>query len=246
MNLKQSVILVTGGRRVGQVVAEELASAGASIAMTYRTSRDEIAKEIDHLKAKHRRMRAGAYPVDLAAPHMVEELLSAIAKGLGRVDAVVNMASVFRADPASIDANTLREFAALTEGAMLLSRRFAEVARKRRARGAPLVSFIDWAVDHPYEGHDLYLAEKARLRHYLMALQTTFAGTIRVVNIHPGMILEPPDLPAAEKRAIVANTPTKTIGDPAQAARLVRVALENDFMVGNVHLDGGQHWRHRL
>ncbi len=246
MDLHRKTILVTGGRRVGQVVAEELASAGADIVMTYRKSRDEIAQEIDHLKAKHRKMRAGAYPVDLAVPHMVEQLVSAVTKDFSRVDALVNMASVFLPDPSEVTADTLRECAAITEGSMLLSRRFAEAAKRRRVKVAPIVSFIDWAVDHPYGGHDLYLAEKARLRHYLMALQISFAGTIRVVNIHPGMILEPPDFPAAEKRKIVANTPTKTIGDPQQAARLVRVALENDFMVGNVHLDGGQHWRHRL
>ena len=84
------------------------------------------------------------------------------------------------------------------------------------------------------------------LRHYLMALQTTFAGTIRVVNILPGMILEPPAFPAAEKREIVKNTPTQSIGDPQQAAKLVRLALELNFLVGNIPLNGGQHWRHRL
>lgn len=246
MELKGQTILITGGARVGHVVAEELAAGGANIVMTYRTSQTEIAKEIDHLKAKHRKMRAAAYPVDLVAPHTVETLLASVVKDFRRVDALVNMASVFRPDPEDITSQTIRDFGAVAEGSMLLSRRFAEAAKKRGAQGAPIVSFIDWAVDHPYAGHDLYLAEKARLRHYLMALQTTFAGIIRVVNIHPGMILEPKDFPAAEKQEIVANTPTRTIGDPQQAARLVRVALENDFMVGNVYLDGGQHWRHRL
>ncbi len=246
MDMKGKTVLITGGRRVGQVVADELGGAGANIVMTYRTSRDEISQAVEHLAQIHR-IRAEAYEADLTNEGSIRILVKSVARDFKGIDALVNMASIFEPDPADLSASAiLRIFSVNAIGGMLLSRWFAEEAKRRRIKNAPIVSFIDWAVDHPYAHHDLYLAAKAALRHYLMALQTTFAGTIRVVNIHPGMIFEPSGFPAEEKRAIVANTPTQTIGDPQQAARLVRAALENDFLADNIYLDGGQHWRHRL
>lgn len=246
MDLKDKTILITGGRRVGQVVADELGGAGANIVMTYRKSREEIAKVVDHLADTHR-IRTGAYEVDLTNEGSIRMLVKSVVNDFGRIDALVNMASVFEPDPKEVSASeVLRIFSVNAIGGMLLSRWFAEEAERRKAKNAPIVSFIDWAVDHPYAGHDLYLAAKAALRHYLMGLQITFAGVLRVVNIHPGMILEPQGFPRAEKQEIIAHTPTKGIGDPQQAANLVRAALENDFLADNIYLDGGQHWRHRL
>lgn len=245
MNMQGATIVITGGRRVGQVVADELGGAEANIVMTYRTSRKEIAEAVEHLADVHR-IRTGAYALDLTNERSIRGLVASVTKAFGRIDVLVNMASVFERDPPRLTLANVRSVMAPNEGAMLLSRLFAEAARRRKAKSALIVSFIDWAVDHPYAGHDLYLAGKGALRHYLMALQTTFAGTIRVVNIHPGMILEPKDFDPKEKQEILANTPTKSVGDPQQAARLVRAALETDFLVGNVYLDGGQHWRHRL
>lgn len=246
MDLKGKTILITGGRRVGQVVADELGGAGANIVMTYRKSRDEIAAEVDHLVSTHR-IRAAAYEVDMTDEGSIRMLVKNVVKDFGQINGLVNMASVFEPDPKEISASTiLRMFSVNAIGGILLSRWVADEADARKAQNVPIISFIDWAVDHPYDGHDLYLASKAALRHYLMALQTTFAGTVRIVNIHPGMILEPPDFPTKEKKVIVENTPVKAIGDPQQAARLVRVAMENDFLADNIYLDGGQHWRHRL
>ena len=246
MDLKGKNILITGGRRVGQVVADELAAAGANIAMTYRKSRAEIAQEVDHLKTAHP-VRAEAYEVDMTDEGSIRMLVKTVTKDFGSIDALVNMASIYETDPKDISASeVLRLFSVNAIGGMLLSRWIADEARARKAKNVPIVSFIDWAVDHPYADYDLYLASKAALRHYLMALQTTFAGTVRIVNIHPGMILQPEGFPASRKKEIVANTPVGQIGDPQQAARLVRVAMENDFLVDNIYLDGGQHWRHRL
>jgi NAD(P)-dependent dehydrogenase (short-subunit alcohol dehydrogenase family) len=129
---------------------------------------------------------------------------------------------------------------------MLVSRLFAEDMKRQDKKNMPIVSFIDWAVDHPYRNYDVYLASKAALRHYLMALQSSFAGYVRVVNIQPGMILEPPNFLAAQKESIMKNTPTQGIGTPQQAAQLVHTALELDFLADTINLAGGQQWRHRL
>lgn len=242
MDLRDKTILITGGARAGQAVAEELLAAGAKLKMTYWQEPGEA-----HPQAK-------AYQADLTDEMAVEKLMEEV----GRLDAVVNMASIFKSDPPPPKASAGRSgqafnlsflrhiFAINTFGNMLVARRFAEKAKVLGMKNAPIVAFIDWAVDHPYGEHDVYLASKAALRHYLMALQSTYHGTVRVVNIHPGMIMEPAGFPAEEKAEIIRNTPTGEIGTPQQAAKLVRTALELDFLADNIYLAGGQQWRHRL
>ena len=49
MNLTDRVVLITGGKRIGQAVARELASHGADIALSYRGSKaeaDETAADV--------------------------------------------------------------------------------------------------------------------------------------------------------------------------------------------------------
>jgi NAD(P)-dependent dehydrogenase (short-subunit alcohol dehydrogenase family) len=235
MQLAQKNILITGGARVGQFVAQELQQAQARVIMTYFKDPAEAAPGTD------------AYQLDITQENSITTLTATLKSEVGPIHALINMASVFAPDPAQItQADITKTFAVNAFGSMLLSRWFAQEAKALGSTGAPIISFIDWAIDHPYKDYDVYLASKAALRHYLMGLQTTYAGIIRVVNIHPGMILEPPEFPAGQRESIIANTPLKTIGTPEQAAHLVRTALELDFLADNIHLAGGQQWRHRL
>ena len=220
---------------MGKVVAKTLQDAGAKVAMTYLESEDEIAEGTK------------GYPFNVLEEDSVRALLPAVVKDFGQVDGLVNMVSVFATDSEAITfAEMEKTFGINAFGNMLLSRLFAEHAKSQGASGAPIVSFIDWAIDHPYADYDVYMGAKAALRHYLMALQTTFSGSIRVVNIHPGMILEPPGFLPDVKQSIMNNTPTKNIGSPEQAAQLVKTAFELDFLADNIYLSGGQQWRHRL
>lgn len=246
MELRDKVVLITGAQRVGQFVARELAAAGASLIFTYLKDPQEVAGVIEEIsQTTHQDIKS--YPLDLSQEESIRAFTKTLQRETGRVDALVNMAAVFVPDKKQLSWQDIeRVFSVNTFGTMLLTRWFAEAALQRQAVSAPIVSFIDWAVDHPYRDHDIYVASKAALRHYLMALQTSYAGTVRVVNIHPGMILEPVGFPPEEKQEIIANTPVHNMGDPLQAAKLVRTALELDFWVDNVYLAGGQQWRHRL
>jgi NAD(P)-dependent dehydrogenase (short-subunit alcohol dehydrogenase family) len=245
MELQDKTIVITGGARVGQVVAKRLAAAGAHLAMTYVSSGAEINQAIAGLKDEHS-ISARGYQVDVTHEEQVRGLLPAVTADFGGADGLILMASLFT-EEGTVDFTSFQKtFAVNAFGNMLLARQFAEGAQARGAVSAPIVAFIDWAVDHPYAGYDTYIAAKAALRHYLMALQVSFAGHIRVVNIHPGMILEPKDFPADVKANIIANTPTQAIGTPEQAAALVQTALETDYLADNIYLAGGQQWRHRL
>lgn len=234
MDLTGKHIVITGGQRVGQYVAKELQAVGANLSMSYQHNPDEVASG------------AQGFQLNVLSEKSIRTGLSEVQKRQP-IDGLVNMVSVFQPDSKRVTLDEMiKTFTINAAGNMLISRLFAEHIQERGLKNAPIISFIDWAVDHPYANYDIYIAAKAALRHYLMALQTTFSGVVRVVNIHPGMILEPRDLAAEEKEKIVHNTPVKAIGSPEQAAHLVRLALELDYLATNVFLDGGQNWRHRL
>src|SRR5581483_10676895 len=86
MELKDKTVLITGGRRVGQVVAQELAGAGMKVVMTYLTDRAEVPAAY------------GAYPVNLSDEASLMALTGSLAKDIGPVDALINMASIFVPD----------------------------------------------------------------------------------------------------------------------------------------------------
>lgn len=190
---------------------------------------------------------ASGFPLDVTNEDSVRTFFSEVTSAGGPIHALVNMVSVFSVDQDILTYQDIyKSFQVNAFGNMMISRLFAEKARSRGERDAPIVSFIDWAVDHPYAKYAVYLSAKAALRHYLMALQVSFAGTVRVVNIQPDMLMAPPNFPAAKKANIINHTPVKDIGSAEQAAALVRSALEIDYLADNINLAGGQQWRHRL
>ena len=97
MTLNDRVVLITGGRRIGQVVARELAREGADIAVSYRASRKEADETVAEVQALGRRAEAVAADVGQAADCVT--LVDTVAARLGRLDVLVNMASITRRWP---------------------------------------------------------------------------------------------------------------------------------------------------
>jgi NAD(P)-dependent dehydrogenase (short-subunit alcohol dehydrogenase family) len=93
MELAGRVALITGGRRIGAVVALELARAGADIALVYRRSRAEAEETADSLRALDRRVLL--IQADLSVAQSCDRAVEDTVNALGRLDVLVNMASVY-------------------------------------------------------------------------------------------------------------------------------------------------------
>src|SRR6185295_14858123 len=91
------VALITGGRRIGAVVATELARAGADVALVYYRSRAEAEETCAAVRAQGR--RATSIQGDLRKPEDCDSVVDATVEAFGRLDVLVNMASVYRAKP---------------------------------------------------------------------------------------------------------------------------------------------------
>ena len=98
MNLQGKVALVTGaGKRVGQTIAMALAERGAALAIHYRNSR--AGAEQAAARIIEQRGRAQIYGAELERVDQIERMVESIVEAFGRIDVLVNSASVFYRKP---------------------------------------------------------------------------------------------------------------------------------------------------
>src|SRR5271170_3867070 len=98
MNLKGKVALVTGaGRRIGRAIALDLANHGATIAVHYRSSQSEAEAVVAEIAGKHGKAQAFRANLDHVAE--IEQMVANVLDAFGRIDILVNSASVFAPTP---------------------------------------------------------------------------------------------------------------------------------------------------
>jgi pteridine reductase len=239
------VVLITGGRRVGGELALLMAGRGWRIAMTYHTSRTAIERTIGSVEEKG---TAGlAIAADLARPEQAENAVKQVLGSFGRLDALVNMASVFRRTPlANLTASDFDDMIASN----LAAPYHTSVAAAREMVLQPDVDGVkgkivvigDWATDRPYKDYLPYLVAKGALKTMTMALAKELAPHITVAMIQPAMIDPPPDLTEADKAAVIAATPLRRVGTPDDVNQLILYLLEGtNFVTGACfRVDGGR------
>src|SRR5688572_33178953 len=234
MELSDRVALITGGKRIGSVVATELARRGADIGLVYRSSRTEAEETADAVRGLGR--RAEVMQADLAEPDAAERVVDATVAGLGRLDILVNMASLYR--PRPLDELTVDDWddqmAVDLRAAWLCAR--AAVPHMRRVRGGRIINFADWvaASGRPrYLGYLPYFVAKAAVVALTQALALELAADQILVNaIAPGPIVAPEGTPDAEFAKVEQATPLGRWGGEAEIAKAVLALIDSDFITG--------------
>jgi NAD(P)-dependent dehydrogenase (short-subunit alcohol dehydrogenase family) len=244
MELTGRVALITGGRRIGAVVASELARQGADVALVYRASRREADETAAAVKALGRRPLV--VQADLEDPEACDRAIEETVDGLGRLDILVNMASRYQAR--AFDDITLDDWEAQLaidlRAAWLCAR--AAVPHMRRVRGGRIINFGDWvaASGRPrYSGFLPYYVAKAGVIALTEALALELAADQILVNaVAPGPIVAPEGTPDDEFARVERATPLGRWGGEAEIAKAVIALVETDFMTGEtLRVDGGRH-----
>jgi NAD(P)-dependent dehydrogenase (short-subunit alcohol dehydrogenase family) len=238
--------LITGGKRIGMVVAEELGRRGANVALSYARSRDEAEEAASRVRAAGR--RSTILQADLTSPEACRSVVAAAAEALGRLDILVNMASVYAERPFA-DLRVADWDAALNvdlRAAFLCSH--AAVPFMRTAGGGRIINFSDWLAKSGrprYRGFLPYYVAKAGVIGLTEALALELAPDNILVNaIAPGPVIEPPGMTDEESRAVERATPLGRWGGEIEIAKAVIAIIESDFMTGEtVRVDGGRHVR---
>lgn len=244
MELNGRAALITGGKRIGSVVATELARAGADVALVYRQSRAEAEETAAAARALGR--RALVLQGDLRDPDSCQRVVDGTVDGFGRLDVLVNMASVYRSKP--FDELTVADWNASLEtdlrSVWLCSR--AAAPHMRRLRGGRIVNFADWVArsGRPrYTGYLPYYVAKAGVVALTEALALELAPDQILVNaIAPGPIAAPEGASDEEFAAVERATPLGRWGGEAEIAKAVLALVDSDFITGEtIRVDGGRH-----
>jgi NAD(P)-dependent dehydrogenase (short-subunit alcohol dehydrogenase family) len=244
VDLSNKVALITGGKRIGQVVARELAARGVNVGISYARSVAEANQAADAVRASNR--RAEVFQVDLADPAAALALVQSVADRFGRLDILINMASVYVQTPFA-DLTVAEWNASLDidlRAAFLCAH--AAVPHMRAAGGGRIINFADWLPrsGRPrYTGYLTYYVAKAGVIALTEALALELAGDNILVNaIAPGPILAPPGTSDAESRSVEKATPLGRWGGEIEIAKGVLALLDGDFITGEtLRIDGGRH-----
>jgi NAD(P)-dependent dehydrogenase (short-subunit alcohol dehydrogenase family) len=244
MNLTDKVFIITGGKRIGRVVGRELAAHGADLVLSYRGSKDEASQTVADAEALGR--RATIVAADVSQPADCIALVEHAAATFGRVDGLVNMASIYRS--VSFDALTDGEWDADIDvnlrSAFLCAR--AAAPHMRRTGGGRIVNFADWLARSgrpQYQGFVSYYTAKAGVVALTEALALELAHDQILVNaIAPGPIVAPPGLSEVEVDEVAKATPLGRWGGEMEIAKAVLFLCETDFVTGEtIRVEGGRH-----
>jgi NAD(P)-dependent dehydrogenase (short-subunit alcohol dehydrogenase family) len=243
MDLKEKIAWITGGARMGEAVARSLGAKGCRIVLSYRSSK--TATEATAKALQSAGIKTDLFQCDLADEASIQSTLQAIAKACGRLDVLINLASIYEQSKGDADAVKLWDdhMSANARSAYILTR--AAASLMNRTGGGRIVHISDWtpASGRPrYSGYSAYYASKAAVKAVTEALALELAPTILVNAIAPGPILAPKGLTPDEDKAVQAATPLKRWGGADEIAKAALFLVETEFVTGEtVRVDGGRH-----
>jgi NAD(P)-dependent dehydrogenase (short-subunit alcohol dehydrogenase family) len=246
MDLQNRVALITGGKRIGAAIALGLARRGMDVALSYNRSRIEAEAAAAAIREAGRRVEI--VRADLSQANDCRRLVDEVARSLGRLDVLINMASVYSSVPfEQLDEAAWDAVVDVDLKAAFLCAR-AALPHLRAAQGGRIINFSDWvaASGRPrYPGFVPYYVAKRGIIGLTEALALELAGDRILVNaIAPGPIVAPPGTTADEYAAVERTTPLGRWGGEAEIVKAVMFLLESDFVTGEtVRVDGGRHVR---
>lgn len=238
------VALITGGaKRVGNVIARDLANRGYRLVIHANTSLEAATAFVAELAASGH--EAIALQANLRDPAAIEQMVRDAAHQMGRIDALINSAAIWKTKPLeATTADDVREQFEINTLGTFLCCQHVGLLMCRQPEGGTIVNIGDWAIARPYVDYPAYFPSKGAIP----TLTRTFAvelarrnPAVRVNAILPGPVMLPPDLPPAERQAAIDGTLLRREGSPQNIAHAVAFLLDNDFVTGVcLPVDGGR------
>lgn len=245
-------------KRLGREIALALADGGWHVAVHYGQSHEEAQQTADDCAARSGSSKA--FGADLADETAVRGLVPRVIAHFGRLDAVVNSASLFEHDDAaSLSFDLLdRHMRSNTAAPIMLAQALHVhlLAREKssnegehgersgsgkNAEGA-VVNMLDQKLWNQNPDFVSYTLSKAALEAANTMLALALAPQVRVVGVAPGLTLTSHMLSEEKFSSLHSVSPLGRSSTAPDVAATVKFALENRSLTGTTLLvDGGQH-----
>ncbi len=234
-------VLITGSaRRLGARMARLLHQDGANIMLHCLRSVADAQPLAEELQER-RDDSVALVTADLREEQSVVSIIAATMRAFGRLDALVNNASLFEPGGAApADPKRWEEIQAVNVRAPWL---LAEAAAPhlRETRGC-IVNILDIYAARPLPGYLSYSTSQTALAGLTRGLALELAPEIRVNGIAPGAILWPEEEDGRDRQAIINSTALKRLGHPDDIARAALFLIRDaGYLTGEiVTVDGGR------
>ncbi len=240
MELKGKVALVTGAaKRVGRVIALTLAEQGANVAITYLHDQEPWQETAAEIEANG--VRSMALQLDVQQIEKPKEIAAKVVDQLGRIDILVNNASVWLSSP-FLDIS-LADWQNVLDinltGPFLCAQAVAPYMLNQKA--GLIINITDLSAFQTWQNYAHHAASKAGLVALTRVMAVELAPDIRVNGIAPGTVLLPENAGKEKVRWATENSLLKRIGSPHDVAHTVLFLAKMDFVTGSVYfIDGGR------
>lgn len=238
------VALITGAaKRIGRHIALSMAQQGWDIVVHYHQSADEASNVVAEIVQLGR--RAIAVRADLGNVEQVKEIVPQVLNSLGRLDCVVNNASLFEADSVADFSQACLDkhmHANLMAPIMLAQALHASLPEDAPAGIASVINILDQKLFNLNPDYLSYTLSKAALQTATTTLAQALAPKLRVVGIAPGLSMVSGDQSDTDFQAAHKVTPLGRSSTPEDIADAVCYVATAKAITGTTILvDGGQH-----
>jgi pteridine reductase len=235
------VALITGGAiRVGRAVALRMAEGGYDLAITYLSNQKPAEELLDQVRSIGR--AAIAVQANFLEPESAcDAVFRQIAEKFGRLDLLVNNASIYEPDaPPQAAIDQIRRFCAIhVESPTLLTRAFAPMLK---AAGGLVVNMLDLNAQRPIPRYLNYCASKAGLLNLTLGFARELAPEVRVNGIAPGVVEWANGITPDERQKYLRRVPLARPGTPTDVAEAIYfLAATGSYITGHIlPIDGGR------
>lgn len=236
--------IVTGGaHRLGRAFALTLAYQGYAVLVHYHRSAHLTTKTIAELTSFG--VPAFSVQADLTRVGdveslfaMVDSLLSRPEGQLDRLALLVNSAAVMpRGNAQTLPIEDWDAALDLNLRAPFLC---AQQAARRMTRGGLIVNVSDVGAEKAWSRFPSYTVSKAAVESLTRVLARSFAPSVRVNAIAPGLVLPSENVSPEEWKKLIERLPLKRAATTEEVAAALEFLIKNEYITGQtIVVDGG-------
>lgn len=234
--LKGKTILITGAtRRIGKNITLAMARSKANVIIHYHQSEKQALKLVQ--QAKQSGVKAWAVKGDLASPDGITEWFTGIRQKTGRIDILINNASIFFPSSLNKLEKNLGTFLDINSlSPLVLARNFAG-----QTENGCIVNLLDNRIKGYDLTHAAYQLSKNILYSLTRMMAIQMAPGIRVNGIAPGLILPPAGKGHSFLKKMALRNLLKRSGKAEDITKAVEFLITSPFITGEVIvIDGGE------